>query len=100
VALYLPFTEELRIPPLRGLLGAVYVGLFEMGITFVLWFKALKLSHTTAQVSQLIYLTPFLSLLVIHFAVGESIYPSTLIGLVLIVTGILLQQYGEQLLKT
>ena len=58
-----------------------------------------KLSRTTAQVSQLIYLTPFLSLLVIHFAVGESIYPSTLIGLVLIVTGILLQQYGQQLLK-
>ena len=100
VALYLPFTEELRMPPLRGLFGAVYVGLFEMGITFFFWLKALKLSCTTAQVSQLIYLTPFLSLLVIHFAVGESIYPSTLIGLVLIVTGILLQQYGQQLLKT
>ena len=72
---------------------------FEMGLTFVFWLKALKLSRTTAQVSQLIYLTPFFSLLVIHFAVGESIYPSTLIGLVLIVIGILLQQYGEQLLK-
>ncbi len=100
VALYLSFTEEFRMPPLKGLFGAVYVGLFEMGITFVFWLKALKLSRTTAQVSQLIYLTPFFSLLVIHFAVGESIYPSTLIGLVLIVTGILLQQYGEQLLKT
>lgn len=99
VTLYLAFTEEFRMPPLKGLFGAVYVGLFEMGLTFVFWLKALKLSRTTAQVSQLIYLTPFLSLLVIHFAVGESIYPSTLIGLVLIVTGILLQQYGEQLLK-
>jgi len=30
-----------------GLVGAFYVGLFEMGITFVLWLKALKLSKTT-----------------------------------------------------
>lgn len=76
-----------------GLLGAIYIGLFEMGITFVLWLKALQLSKTTAQVSNFIYLVPFLSLIVINLTVGEKIYSSTIIGLVFIIAGILLQQY-------
>lgn len=97
VALYAVIFTDLRPPPAAGLLGAAYVGLFEMGITFVLWLKALKLSRSTAQVGNLIYLTPFLSLLVIHAVVGEPLYPSTLLGLTLIVAGILMQHYGEKL---
>lgn len=98
VTLYMLMVDGLpMLPPPAGLWGACYVGLFEMGITFVLWLKALRLSHTTAQVSNLIYLSPFLSLIVIHFVVGESIYPSTVFGLVMIITGILLQQYGPLL---
>jgi drug/metabolite transporter (DMT)-like permease len=94
VTVYMLLLEPWRMPPIEGLAGAFYVGLFEMGITFVLWLKALKLSRTTAEVSNLIYLSPFLSLLVIHVAVGEPIYPSTVIGLGLIVSGILLQQFS------
>jgi drug/metabolite transporter (DMT)-like permease len=86
-------TYGFELPTGYGLLGAVYIGLFEMGITFVLWLKALQLSKTTAQVSNFIYLVPFLSLIVIHSTVGETIYPSTIIGLVFIIAGILLQQY-------
>lgn len=85
-------SSRMRIPAMVGLLGATYVGLFEMGITFVLWLKALKLSRTTAQVSNLIYLSPFLSLVLIHFVVGEKILPSTIIGLIFIVAGIIMQQ--------
>ena len=48
---------------LAGLLGGVYIGLFEMGITFLVWLKALKNAKTTAHVVNLIYLVPFLSLL-------------------------------------
>jgi drug/metabolite transporter (DMT)-like permease len=81
-----------RLPGMGGLLGAAYIGLFEMGLTFLLWMKALKLSETTARVANLIYLVPFLSVIVIHFAVGERIFSSTIIGLVLIVAGIYLQK--------
>ena len=87
------FSERLIIPKIPGLTSAVYIGLFEMGITFVLWLKALKLSKTTAQVSNLIYLTPFLSLLIINIMIGEKILISTIIGLILIVMGIIMQQY-------
>ena len=97
VSVYQGLTGEITLPPLSGLLGAAYIGLFEMGVTFVLWLNALKLSRTTAEVSRLIFLTPFLSLIVIHFTVGEPIYPSTLVGLVLIVVGILIQQYQPRL---
>ena len=83
---------NLKFPDLKGVIGGVYVGLFEMGITFLVWLKALRLSKTTAQVANLIYLTPFVSLVVIYFAVGEEILVSTVVGLVLIVGGIILQK--------
>ena len=89
--LMLLFARE-KFPNLHGFLGAAYVGLFEMGITFLLWLKALKLSKTTAHVTNLIYLVPFLSLVLISFAVGEDILPSTIIGLIFIVSGIILQR--------
>lgn len=81
------------IPSWQGLAGSVYLGFFEMGIPFVLWLQALKLSSTTAKVTNLIYLSPFLSLVIIHFAVGETILLSTFIGLIFIVGGIIMQQY-------
>ena len=82
----------IRVSAWPGLLGGVYSGLFEMGLTFLLWLKALELSTTTARVSNLVFLAPFLSLVFIRVLVGETILPSTLAGLVLIVCGILLQQ--------
>jgi drug/metabolite transporter (DMT)-like permease len=82
-----------HLPGWQGITGGVYIGLFEMGITFVLWLYALKYSSTTARVSNLIYLSPFISLIIIHFVIGEVILPSTVTGLILIISGIGLQQY-------
>jgi len=76
----------------RGLAGAAYVGGFEMGLTFVLWLSALRLSENTAKVGNLIFLSPFLSLVFIHFLVGEEILASTYMGLVLIMGGLGLQR--------
>ena len=76
---------------LNGLLGSAYIGFFEMGFTFVIWYYALFYSQTTAKVNNLIYLTPFLSLIFISIIVGEKILLSTVIGLIFILIGILLQ---------
>mgnify|MGYP000424443760 CR=1 FL=1 len=84
--------SKLTLPVAVGFLGAVYVGLFEMGLTFFVWSKALKLSENTAKISKFIYLVPFLSLIFIHQIVGEIILPSTIIGLSLIVVGIVLEE--------
>ena len=84
------FGADLALEPV-ALLGSAYIGVFEMGITFIIWLTALKLTDNAARISNLIYLSPFLSLLFIHLIVGESIYATTVIGLVLIVAGIGLQ---------
>jgi drug/metabolite transporter (DMT)-like permease len=89
----------MEMPDIKGMLGAAYIGLFELGITFLLWLKALKLSKTTAHVANLVYLAPFLSLVVISFVVGETILISTIIGLIFIVGGIILQKLSYNDLK-
>ena len=89
---YYLFTTELRMPPLNGLLGAAYVGTFEMGACFVLWLMAMKLTNSAARISNLIFLSPFLSLFFIHFLLGENILSATYIGLILIVAGLFCQR--------
>jgi drug/metabolite transporter (DMT)-like permease len=77
---------------LSALLGAAYVGLFEMGITYVIWLSALKTARNIAKISNLIFLSPFLSLMLISQVLDETIVPATFAGLALIVTGTLVQQ--------
>jgi len=79
----------------KGMLGALYIGLFEMGVTFVLWGKALSLTTHTAGISNLIFLSPILSLVWIHFIAGETIYLSTIAALVLILLGLAIQQKSK-----
>lgn len=76
----------------QGWLAVTYVGLFEMGVTFVLWLSALKLTQNTARISNLIFASPFISLMLLATIIGEHIHPTTLIGLLLIVTGLVIQQ--------
>jgi len=75
----------------RGIIPAVYIGIFEMGITFWLWLKALQLAETTDRVSNLVYLAPFISLILVHFILHEPVYYTTPAGLILIIGGILIQ---------
>lgn len=90
------FESAIRIPPLKGLMGAAYVGAFEMGICFVLWLLALKNTNNSARIGNLIFLSPFLSLVLIHFLVGEHILSSTFWGLCLIVIGLVFQRFGDR----
>ncbi|RBI67000.1 EamA family transporter [Vreelandella sulfidaeris] len=72
--------------------AGIYVGLFEMGVAFILWQLAVHKVSRTAKVSNLIFLSPPVSLMLLFLVVGEPILPSTLIGLVLILLGLGLQQ--------
>ncbi|RLF88795.1 permease [Thermococci archaeon] len=82
----------IKFDPL-GVLGAVYIGTFEMGLTFLLWLKALE-REEAGKVASLVYLTPVLSLVFISIVVGEKILKSTLLGLALILLGIMLSRRG------
>lgn len=87
--------SDLLITSRAGLAGGIYVGLFEMGITYILWLLALQHTSSTAKISTLIFLSPFLSLFIIHHVVGEDIAGTTVYGLVMIVCGLLVQRRGE-----
>lgn len=79
-----------------GWLSVTYVGLFEMGITFVLWLSALKLTTNTSRISNLIFISPFISLILLNQIIGEAIPPTTLIGLLFIIAGLIVQQRGSK----
>lgn len=78
---------------LPGVLAGIYVGCFEMGVPFVFFALALRTTTNPALVNQMSYLSPFLSLFLIAVFLGETIAVTTIIGLVLIVLGIVLNEF-------
>ena len=91
IGFYLLVTEGFRVIDRAGVLGAAYVGTFEMGIAFISWLMAMKLTKSTARIANLIFISPFLSLFLIHFFVGEKIMVSSVVGLIFIVAGLIIQ---------
>ena len=75
----------------------MYVGLFEMGFSFVLWMKAMSFASSTDKIGNLVYLSPFMAMLFISGILGETILPTTIAGLLLIVAGIFIQKFGKLL---
>ncbi len=93
VIIYFLITQPLVLPDIKGILAASYVGLFEMGITFFFWLKAMQSATSTSKIANLIFISPFISLIFIYFIVGEQIYISTIFGLIIIILGLILQQF-------
>ncbi len=94
------YSGDLLVTSLAGIAGAIYAGVFEMGVAFVLWLKALKLTCSTAKIANLIFLSPIISLFLIHFIVGEEIHWSSGLGLAFILAGNALQQIKPKSTRT
>ncbi|BBT78548.1 EamA family transporter [Aeromonas sp. YN13HZO-058] len=92
---------DFQLTAWQGWLGAIYVGIIEMGFGFVLWLMAMRHATNTAPISNLIFISPFASLVLLNLLVGEAIHPATPIGLGLIVAALLIQQlrYGKRYRK-
>lgn len=99
IVIALFWVSEIVFIDMKTWLNAVYIGLFEMGITFVIWSIALKKSITAAKVSNFVYLVPFLSLVVIYFVLEETIGFPTIIGLFLIVGGLVFDKISFKQLR-
>lgn len=69
-----------------------YVGVFEMGITFVFWQLAMHHTSNASRIGTLIFLSPFISLFLIHFVLGEPLQWLTFGGLGMIIAGLWVQQ--------
>jgi len=77
----------------RGVAAAVYCGIFEMGITFWFWLRAMQLASTSDKISNLVYFAPFISLILLHFIIDEPVYFTTPLGLVIIIGSVIFQNY-------
>lgn len=95
IALATGLLSDFALADWRGLLAATYVGLFEMGLAFVAWLLALKLTDDTARIGNLIFVAPFVSLWLIATVLGEPIHPSVFVGLGLILAALWVQQRGR-----
>jgi len=80
----------------RSFYAVIFTGVFEVGITYILWLKAMNLTTNNAKIGNLVFFTPFLSLVFIHFILKETIYITTFIGLIFIVAGVLVQQLDKR----
>jgi len=96
VLIYCLVFSDIRVANPLAFVGAAYVGVVEMGVAFVLWLSALRLSETTAKIGNLIFFSPFVSLFFIRAFVGEEIHTATVAGLVLVVAGIAFQGVRRQ----
>jgi len=76
-------------PSIQAWAGIAWVGMFEMGITFIFWMKALELCGNPAKIANIVYLSPFFSLFFLNQILGESISWASIVGLLFIVLGIL-----------
>ncbi len=74
-------TEAMRHINWQGFAGGVYLGFFEMGLSFLMWLTAMNLTKDTAKIAPLIFIAPFPSLFFIWLLLGEPIHLSTLVGL-------------------
>ena len=84
---------DISLPSINGLLAGMYVGGFEMAIPFICFGIAMRITSNPALINQLCYLSPFLSLFFIAMVLREPIVITTYIGLVLIVAGIVFNEY-------
>ena len=82
---------NLFLPSFVQTLGFAWNGIFTMGIANTLWVLALNSAKNTAKVSNLAYITPFLSLVWTSVVLKEKLNLLFVAGLVTIVIGILIQ---------
>lgn len=87
--------DDFQLIAWQGWLGAIYIGVFEMGLAFVAWLTALKYAENTSKISNMIFISPFISLLFLNQIIGETIYPATVVGLFLIIIGLMIQKIAK-----
>ena len=89
-AVYLLIRQTPIALDLPQTLGLLWNGVFTYAIAYTLWAEALA-GGDTAKISNLAYATPFISLIWTTLILKEPFNPFSLLGLLLIVGGILIQ---------
>ena len=97
--LYLTATGEMVLPAAGQLPGILWAGVFVHAVGYSCWAYALKTGNT-ARISNLAFITPFLSLVYVYFLLHEEIGLFSILGLAIIIFGVLFQMKKDPALKT
>ena len=97
LAVFLPgsMQQAIHAPPIQWVYVLI-LGVFSSAIAYVAWTKALSLAEKTSQVSNYMFLTPFLTSILGFLIAGEIPEQSTVIGGIIILAGVFLFNYGER----
>jgi len=95
IAIYILLFNSFVPSKINYIIGAIYIGFFEMGFTFFVWLKALTLSEDKAKTANLIYLFPVISMFFIALVLKEHLLFSSIVGLIIILSGIFIQQISK-----
>jgi len=87
---FLGIRNELFVPDVSDMILVIWNGVLVMATATTLWALALE-SGKTAKISNLAYITPFVSLIWVRLILKEELAIQNIIGLVIIVLGILVQ---------
>ena len=93
--IYVLTSKKTFMPELNQLLGMLWIGIFTSAIAFTSWALALDRGDT-AKISNIAYLTPFISLLWTGIILKEQISLYSVLGLIIIVLGIFIQMKGKK----
>ena len=88
--IYIVISNDWFIIKPSQVIGFLWTGIFTSGIAYTLWALALE-KGDTAKISNLAYMSPFLSLIWTSTILKEKISIYSIIGLIIIVSGIFIQ---------
>lgn len=90
--------ETSGAPPVQ-LLYVLILGIFSSAIAYATWAQAFKKAKQTSSVSNYMFITPFLTSLLGFVIAGELPDVPTIAGGVVILTGVLIFNFGESIYK-
>lgn len=93
--LYVIATKRFFVPELSQTLGLLWIGIFTSAIAYTSWALALA-KGDTARISNIAYLTPFISLVWTGIVLKEKISFYSVLGLIIIVLGIFIQMKNKK----
>ncbi len=83
---------ELSTAPGRQIFAIVFMGIFPSAIAYLWWSKALATAEKTSDVTNFMFVTPFLATLLGFLIIGEIPTLSTIVGGFIILAGLFLFQ--------
>ena len=93
--IYCLCAKKTFIPETNQLLGLLWIGIFTSAIAFTSWALALE-KGDTARISNIAYITPFISLVWTSVILKEKLSIYSIIGLIIIILGIFIQMKNNK----